>query len=265
MQCSNNLLRIKMYYLLFYTVRILSFFSPLCLLFSRVDAFYAHGLVRCQFASSDGHDAVYLEQIYFNKVFLAQYNSTLGKYVGYTEKAKEIADGLNKNEAFLKQERKNTESCKTSIPLLSDALLRAVEPTVKLRSVKTASSKHPGMLVCSVNDFYPKLIRVTWLRNGKEVTSDVTSTEELSNGNWLYQTHSYLEYTPINGETITCMVEHASLMEPKFYDWDPMPDSNRNKIAIGTAGLLVGLVFFIVGLICYYKRRTTGRVLVPTS
>lgn len=94
-----------------------------------------------------------------------------------------------------------------------------VEPNVKMRSVEAAISKHPAMLVCSAHNFYPKPIRVTWLRDGKEVTSDVTSTDELSNGNWLYQIHSYLEYTPIPGEKITCMVEHASLMEPKFYDW----------------------------------------------
>lgn len=114
-------------------------------------------------------------------------------------------------------------------------------------------------------DFYPKQIRVTWLRNGKEVTSDVTSTDELPNGNWLYQMHSYLEFTPRPGEKITCMVEHASLMEPKLYDWDPKPESERNKIAVGSAGLLLGLVFFLPGLICYTKKNTTGRVLVPAS
>lgn len=45
------------------------------------------------------------------------------------------------------------------------------------------------------------------------------STDELSNGNWLYQMYSYLEYTPIPGEKITCMVEHASLKKPKLYNW----------------------------------------------
>lgn len=101
---------------------------------------------------------------------------------------------------------------------MSDLYLPA-EPNVKMRSVEAASSRHSAMLVCSAYDFYPKQIRLTWLRDGKEVTSDVTSTEELSNGNWLFQIHSYLEYTPIHGEKITCMVEHASLMEPKLYGW----------------------------------------------
>ncbi|XP_022621885.1 rano class II histocompatibility antigen, A beta chain-like isoform X3 [Seriola dumerili] len=120
------------------------------------------------------------------------------------------------------------------------------------------------MLLCSAYNFYPKQIRVTWLRDGKMVTSDVTSSDELSNGNWLYQIHSYLEYAPRPGEKITCMVEHATLKEPTLYDWDPMSESQQNKIAVGTAGLVLGLVLFLVGVI-YYKKNATDRVLVPSS
>lgn len=106
------------------------------------------------------------------------------------------------------------------IPNRSDCLFfPQVEPTVKLRLVESPDSEHPGMLMCSAYNFYPKHIKLTWLRDGKEVTTDVTSTEELPNGNWLYQIHSHLEIIPKPGENISCMVEHASLMEPKFYDW----------------------------------------------
>ncbi|XP_063735165.1 rano class II histocompatibility antigen, A beta chain-like isoform X2 [Eleginops maclovinus] len=120
------------------------------------------------------------------------------------------------------------------------------------------------MLICSVHYFYPKSIRVTWLRNGKEMTSDVSSTEKLSNGDWHYQIHSYLEFTPVPGEKITCMVDHGLLMKPKLCDWDPRTESENNKIAVGTAGLLLGLVFCVAGLI-YYKRKTYGRELVPVN
>ncbi|KAK5922326.1 hypothetical protein CgunFtcFv8_019599 [Champsocephalus gunnari] len=78
--------------------------------------------------------------------------------------------------------------------------------------------------------------------------------------------HSYLEFTPVPGEKITCMVEHAHLMKPKLCEWDPRTDreSENNKIAVGTAGLLLGLVFFVAGLI-YFKKKTYGRELVPTN
>ncbi|KAF3691917.1 H-2 class II histocompatibility antigen, I-A beta chain Precursor [Channa argus] len=234
----------------------------LFLFFSRTGAVFGYGLIRCQLTSTN--DVAYLAQIYFNKVLLAQYNSTAGNFSSYTESTKEIVDNLNKNPTFLKQERKNEETCRTDIQLALGLFLKPVEPYVSLKSVEAASSTHPAMLICSVYNFYPKQIKVTWLRDGKEVTSDVTSTEELSNGNWLYQIHSYLEYTPRFGEKITCMVEHVSFQDPKLYDWDPIPASEKNKIAAGTAGLLLGLAFLIVGIICY-KKNTPGRSLVPTS
>ncbi|XP_035500447.1 H-2 class II histocompatibility antigen, E-S beta chain isoform X1 [Scophthalmus maximus] len=230
------------------------------LLFSMADAFFIYGLIRCQFTSTQ--DVVYLEQIYFNKKLIGQYNSSLGKFVGYKKYTKKVADNLNKNPSMLKQERKNEEKCRIHVPLAYYVFSKTVEPYVRLRSAELISSRHPIVLICSVYNFYPKNIRVTWLRNGEPRTSDVTFTDELANGNWLYQIHSHLEYTPRLGEKITCMVEHASFKDPKHYDWDPMPESDRVKIAVGTAGLLLGSVVLLAGVI-YYKRNRTGRVLVP--
>ncbi|KAK2844562.1 hypothetical protein Q5P01_011221 [Channa striata] len=227
-------------------------------------ALYGQALGRCQFSSSDGHDAVYLEQYYFNKMLFAQYNSTLGKMVGYTKKAMDVADTLNQNPEFVTHEKWKTRLCKQNSQLAFKGLLRSVEPYVRLRSAEAASRKHPAMLICSMYNFYPKQIIVTWLRDGKEVTSDVTSAEEHPNGNWLYQIHSYLEYTPRSGEKITCMVEHASLKEPKLYDWEPAPDPGMHKIIIGTAGLVLGLFFLAAGLI-YYKKKSAVRVMVPIT
>lgn len=240
------------------------FLLPFFLLSSQAEAaLFACGLLRCLFSPSD--DVVYLAQIFFNKVLWGDYNSTVGKYTGYTEKAKIFLDELNKNPSFLKQEKKNFEKCKANIPLALELLSRPViEPSVRVISVDASGSKHPNMLVCSVYNFYPKQIKVGWLRNGQEVTSDVTSTEELPNGNWLYQIHSHLELTHSFGDKIACQVEHASFGKPKIYEWDPIPEAERNKIAVGTAALLLGLVFFGVGLF-YYKKKTNGRQLVPTS
>ena len=87
-------------------------------------ALYGHLLSRCQFSSYDGHDAVYLEQFYFNKKLEAQYNSTLGKMVGYTKKAKELADLLNNLPNFMEHEIWKTNLCKRNTPLTYDGLMK---------------------------------------------------------------------------------------------------------------------------------------------
>uniref|UniRef100_A0A3Q1FM20 Ig-like domain-containing protein n=1 Tax=Acanthochromis polyacanthus TaxID=80966 RepID=A0A3Q1FM20_9TELE len=89
-----------------------------------------------------------------------------------------------------------------------------VKPTVRLYSTTPPSGRHPSMLVCRVYNFYPKTIKVSWFRDGKEVTSDVTSTEEMENGNWYYQIHSHLEYTPSLHQFIHhFMLIHISLKQ----------------------------------------------------
>uniref|UniRef100_A0A3Q4GUQ5 Ig-like domain-containing protein n=1 Tax=Neolamprologus brichardi TaxID=32507 RepID=A0A3Q4GUQ5_NEOBR len=195
---------------------------------------------------------------YFNKVLEVQYNSSVGKVVGYTKNGIKVADKLNGDEGFMKHQIWKSNLCKRNVQMFYDGLQRkSIEPYVWLRSVDAADSRRPSMLVCSAYNFYPKQIKLTWLRDGKQTTTDVTSTEELPNGNWLYQIHSYLEYTPTPEEKISCMVEHASLMKPMIYDWEPSPDSGRDKIAVGAAGLLLGLVFSVAGLI-YYKKKSSG-------
>ncbi|KAE8288789.1 Class II histocompatibility antigen, M beta 1 chain H2-M beta 1 chain Precursor [Larimichthys crocea] len=184
--------------------------------------------------------------------------------IGYIKTTMDMADRLNKDPVFLINQIWKLEQCKKIAPLAYNGSVTPVEPYVRLRSVKAVDSTHPGMLVCSIYSFYPKQIRVTWLRDGQEVTSDVTSTEELPDGNWLYQIHSYLEFTPRPREKISCMVEHASLMRPKLYDWEPMTDPGMNKLTLGIAGLLLGLVFAVAGLI-YYKKKSSLWVLVPTT
>lgn len=75
------------------------------------------------------------------------------------------------------------------------------------------------MLECSAYNFYPKQIKLTWLRNGQEVTEGVSYTDVIPDGQFYYQSHSYLEYAPTSGERISCMVEHSALSEPQTIVW----------------------------------------------
>ncbi|XP_059181129.1 H-2 class II histocompatibility antigen, E-S beta chain-like [Centropristis striata] len=226
------------------------------------DGFLYSSMDRCGFNSSDLEDMEYIRSLYFNKDELVRFSSSLGKFVGFTEYGIKQAEYWNSQPSYLAQMRAQKERyCQHNIEIYySNILTKSAEPYVRLRSVTPSSRNHPAMLVCSVYDFYPKLIRVIWLRDGQEVTS-VTSTDKLADGDWYYQVHSHLEYTPRSGEKISCVVEHASLKEPLVIDWDPsMPESDRNKFAIGASGLILGLVLSLAGFM-YSKRKSQGWIL----
>ncbi|XP_056320269.1 H-2 class II histocompatibility antigen, E-B beta chain [Danio aesculapii] len=229
------------------------------------DGYYDYIIGECIYSTSDYSNMVCLVSYSFNKVVDVQYNSSVGEFVGYTEQGVKFAENFNKNQAYLQQLKAEVNRvCRHNAQIFDSAVRdKAVLPKVTIKSVKQAEGKHPAMLLCSAYEFYPKKIKMYWLRDGKEVTSDVTSTMEMANGNWYYQIHSHLEYTPKSGEKIQCVVEHASSTQPITKVWNPhISESDRNKFAIGASGLVLGIIIAIAGLI-YYKKKSTGRILVP--
>ncbi|KAL0985408.1 hypothetical protein UPYG_G00156500 [Umbra pygmaea] len=229
------------------------------------DGDFAEMKARCR--AKNKNDIEYLEETYFNNKKFIVYNTTKGIWTGYTPHGTQLASQFNAEP--LSHATKTAAKdilCVANVEALYSFLQNfTYKPLVKLRSVESRGTKNSAMLVCSAYDFYPKTIIITWLKNGQVMTSNLTSTEELANGDWSHQIHSHLEYTPTPGERITCMVEHISLTEPQLYDWDPsMTNSEKNRIVTGASGMLLGLVFATAGLI-FYRKKCTGLVQVPIN
>ncbi|KAL6456316.1 hypothetical protein MHYP_G00348590 [Metynnis hypsauchen] len=219
----------------------------------------------CITSSSDLTDVEFIDTYYFNKDPVYRFNSTVGEFVGFTELGVKNAERFNKGPQVQQERGELDRYCKPSLPIFFTNILdKTVKPRIKLVAEKQASGGHPAMLMCSAYNFYPPVIDVYWLRDGQKVTGDMTSTEEMADGDWYYQIHSHLEYMPSSGEKISCVVEHASSKEPIIYDWDgSLPESEKNKIAIGTSGLVLGIILTAAGFL-YYKKKSSGRILVPT-
>nr|XP_046256749.1 beta-2-microglobulin-like isoform X3 [Scatophagus argus] len=117
----------------------------------------------------------------------------------------------------------------------------SVPPIVKIRQTKPAAYGEQSMLECSARGFFPQDVTVSWLRDGVEVTTDVSSTDVLANGDWSFQLQSYLEFTPQRGERVSCRVNHSSLHGSLEVDWDADAlDAKHLK-------KMVGIIFFFIG------------------
>lgn len=76
------------------------------------------------------------------------------------------------------------------------------------------------MLACYVWGFYPMDVTITWKKNGQLVLPHGSAHKTSQpNGDWTYQTISYLATTPSFGDVYTCVVEHIGAPEPILQDW----------------------------------------------
>ncbi|XP_026851575.1 rano class II histocompatibility antigen, A beta chain-like isoform X2 [Electrophorus electricus] len=212
-----------------------------------VNSHYLSTLVQCYTRGSLQNTEFTISMMYNRGKFLT-YNSTENAFIGYSDYGAKWANNLNNRTDWLHSEaEKILSDCREYGAQVTTILNTTVRPVVVVRSLGSA------MLICSAYDFYPKGIKVSWLRDGEPLTSEVTSTEELADGDWYYQIHSHLEHTPKSGEKISCVVEHASFQKPIVCDWEPsLPETERSKLALGAVGLMLGVITAAAGL-TYYR------------
>lgn len=76
--------------------------------------YYTTRWARCIYSSPDLSDMVYTDSTYFNKYLYIQFNSTIGRFVGFTEHGMRTADDWN-NSTYLQQVKERVVFCKFSI------------------------------------------------------------------------------------------------------------------------------------------------------
>ncbi|XP_075035146.1 uncharacterized protein LOC142097313 [Mixophyes fleayi] len=88
-------------------------------------------------------------------------------------------------------------------------------PVVKIYK-KALLKNEKNILLCSIMDFYPRDIKVTWLRNNQTVSGSVLGNFQMNaDGTW--NVNSSVTITPTQTQdnpVITCQVEHESLRDP---------------------------------------------------
>ncbi|XP_048472826.1 class I histocompatibility antigen, F10 alpha chain-like isoform X1 [Rhincodon typus] len=114
---------------------------------------------------------------------------------------------------------------------------RRVQPEVFISRSEPNRQDKPLTLSCLVTGFYPVDIEVTWLRNG-EVMSETQSSGIRPNHDGTHQIQKEIEINPGDEDQYSCQIEHSSLSEAKFYQWE-IPEKNR---AWSQFSIIIGLV-----------------------
>ncbi|KAM4643542.1 class II histocompatibility antigen, B-L beta chain-like [Amazona ochrocephala] len=200
----------------------------------------------------------FVVKLIYNREQYVHFDSDVGHYVGDNPVGERQAKIWNSQEESLEQRRAEVDTyCRhnyrVSTPFIVD---RRVAPQVEIFPVQSSSAPQTNRLACAVSDFYPAPIEVRWFKNGQEEVQHVVSTDVMQNGDWTYQVLVMLETTPQRGDTYVCQVEHVSLQQPITVHWEAT-DGTSSKMLTGIGGFVLGLIFIVVGLIFYMRKKGT--------
>lgn len=118
-----------------------------------------------------------------------------------------------------------------------------------------------NILICLVDNIFPPVINITWLRNGHSVMEGVSETNFLPKNDHTFYKMSYLTFLPSDDDIYDCKVEHWGLDEPLLKHWEaeiPTPMSELTETVVCALGLATGLVGIIVGTIFIIQGLRSG-------
>ncbi|XP_077340784.1 HLA class II histocompatibility antigen, DQ beta 1 chain-like [Lithobates pipiens] len=213
-------------------------------------------------------DVRFLSRYIYNQEEYVYFDSDRGFYIPRTEYGRLDADFWNNNPDTLESTRAAVETiCKPNYQIFEPtAIERKSEPGIRIIYVPSTDQKYENILTCFVENFFPSMINVTWLKNGVEESEKVTASELLDDGDWTYQIHVNLETTIKHGDVFICRVEHSSWTTPREVQWKfETSEAARSKMLTGIVGFVLGVVFFIVGLLVYLRNTKGATRFLPVQ
>ncbi|XP_074046243.1 H-2 class II histocompatibility antigen, A-R alpha chain-like [Macrotis lagotis] len=132
----------------------------------------------------------------------------------------------------------------------------SVPPEVTVFSESPVEVGQPNILICLVDNIFPPVVNITWLRNGQLVTTGVSETDFYPRPNHRFCKFYYLTFLPSAEDFYDCKVEHWGLEQPFLKHWEPQvlfPLPETTETVVCALGLTVGLVGIIMGTILIIK------------
>ncbi|KAJ6652476.1 hypothetical protein lerEdw1_011513 [Lerista edwardsae] len=106
-----------------------------------------------------------------------------------------------------------------------------------------------------------KVLNITWLRNGEEVSEGVEETDFYPRTDSTFCKFSYLPFVPEAGDSYVCRVDHWGLAESLSRLWycqkpPHLPETLEN--AVCALGLALGILGIVAGTVLCVKARQGG-------
>ncbi|XP_072484002.1 class I histocompatibility antigen, Gogo-OKO alpha chain-like isoform X3 [Notamacropus eugenii] len=137
-----------------------------------------------------------------------------------------------------------------------ETLMRTDPP--KARVTRHTAPHGEVTLRCRAQDFYPKEISLTWLRDGEEQPQDMEFIETRPAGDGTFQKWAAVQMTSGQEGRYTCRVQHEGLSEPFTLQWEPQSSSTWLIVGAIAAGLLL-LTAVIVGVGIWRRKHSGGK------
>ncbi|XP_074092703.1 HLA class II histocompatibility antigen, DM beta chain [Macrotis lagotis] len=210
--------------------------------------------------------------ISFNKDMLTCWNNVISKmeiveFRMLEPLAEWLADHINSDSAFIQKLSNGFQDCAIHTkPFWGSLTQRTRPPSVLVAQTAPFNTREPVMLVCYVWGFYPADVAIAWLKNGQPVPHSSIQRSVQSNGDWTYQTRSYLALTPSSGDIYACQVEHSGTSQPILQTWTPgLSMMQTVKISVSVLTLGLGLIFFFLGLVACRKAGSSDYTILSGS
>ncbi|XP_066529327.1 hereditary hemochromatosis protein homolog [Hoplias malabaricus] len=190
-----------------------------------------------------------------------------GKDMMHIDLSRETMVSTSEDGRFLTEERKSVEYIKkkenrlmklcsavqTVFSLSNNSLSRAVKPTVHVRIGKENGQE---FLICLVHGFYPNVIHVQWIHDGKPVYYGTSKTGILPHKDGTFQMTSYFSFGNTSIHGVSCQVEHISI--------DGKLKATLEKKSVHPLSVVIAMAVFLAGfafpvgvtiMIIYFKRK----------
>ncbi|KAM9266808.1 class I histocompatibility antigen, F10 alpha chain-like [Cariama cristata] len=120
-------------------------------------------------------------------------------------------------------------------------------------TVRVSGREAHGILTlrCRAYGFYPRLIGISWLKDGEVRDHETESGSVVPNSDGTFYTWASIEARPEEKDKYRCRVEHASLLEPGLFAWEP--ESNLVTIVVVVAVVVVLVVIAAIAGFIIWK------------